>query len=246
MAGPLPPVSVSKGSSMRTLLISLLLATPLWAIAPEDDLSHLARPAAASVQAVVPETVKEHELVIVKLSKGERVNVFAQNLMPVNAVQCYGGIVFTGPPGLYAVSVFNMEDPEEVLPTNHYVTITPRSGPTPVPPGPGPVPPSPVPLPEGFARDVYAQAVAVNDKANTARLAANYQMVLSMIAAGGLRDVGAVSQEITRLNKALSLPQTWRPFGIWIGQEATKRSQTMVTTRTFFEHTVAGLEAAAK
>lgn len=239
---------------LLTLVTSCCGSPYAFGVAPEIDLLPLAQVRTAQqhqlgIEAAVPAEVPEHHLVMVKLQAGEFVMINSQTLRPVDAVRAYGGVVFTGPPGLYAVSVFNRNDEEQVLPVVHYVTITP-AGPQPVPPGPQPgpqpVPPLPVPVPDGFAGQVYLEAAKVGDKPACAALGANYRKVSSMIAAGGIKDLLTARTALLELNKALKLPQTWKSFAVWIGQEANKNAQTLDAARKFFEETADGLEAAAK
>lgn len=239
-----------------TLFASCCQGPFAFGVAPEIDLLSVAQVRSAqagAVDATVPDTVPEHHLVMVKLQAGEFVMINSQSLMPVDAVRAYGGVVFTGPPGLYAVSVFNRNDEEQVLPIVHYVTITPAGptpvppGPTPVPPGPTPVPPPPdVPVPDGFAGEVYLEAIKVGDKVNCARLAQNFRKVASMIAAGGIKDPATAKNELFKLNQGLGRIPAWKDFSVWAGQQANKRAQTITGTRQYLEETADGLEAAAK
>lgn len=239
-----------------TLVASCCGGNPYaFGVAPEIDLLSVAQVRTAQqqqlgVEADVPSEVQEHHLVMVKLQAGEFVMINSQSLQPVDAVRAYGGVVFTGPPGLYAVSVFNRNDEDQVLPRVSYVTITPagpQPGPQPVPPGPQPVPPPPdVIVPEGFAGEVYMEAVKVGDKTNCARLSQNFQKIASMIAAGGIKDTLTAKNELQKLNKALGLSQTWKPFSNWIVQQGNKRAQTIITTRQYLEDVANGLEVAAK
>ncbi len=233
---------------MKRLLLFLLLfnsATTLSAqtaplLAPKQMVQ-----AAGDVGVVVPDRVQEHHLVKIKLGDGEKCQIFASNLQPVDAVRSYGGVVFTGPPGRYAVIVSNPSDADEVLPPVYYVEIY-RDGPAPPPIPPTPIPPNPDVIPPGFAGDVCKAALQINDKAGTVKLKDNYQKVLSIIAAGGIKTPAEAKAQISELNKALKLPQTWLPFGQWLGAQANAKAQTITATRTFFQDVVTGLEAAAR
>lgn len=222
-------------------LLASVVAWPISAAAP--DISPII--VRGQVRAVVPDEVAEYHLVRVQLQKGERVSIYSEGLFPVDAVRSYEGVAFTGPPGRYAVSVINTEDPDEVLPKTYFVRITPT---TPVPPGPGPGPgPDPVvPVPTGFAGEVYQQAVQVRDKSGCTRLAENYRKVAAMIAAGGINQVVDAKTQIVAFNQALNLSTSWKPFGVWIGQQANAKAQTITAARAFFEDTALGLETAAK
>lgn len=224
-------------------LLASVVAWPISAAAP--DISPII--VRGQVRAVVPDEVAEYHLVRVQLQKGERVSIYSEGLFPVDAVRSYEGVAFTGPPGRYAVSVINTEDPDEVLPKTYFVRITPT---TPVPPGPGPGPgpgPDPVvPVPTGFAGEVYQQAVQVRDKSGCTRLAENYRKVAAMIAAGGINQVVDAKTQIVAFNQALNLSTSWKPFGVWIGQQANAKAQTITAARAFFEDTALGLETASK
>lgn len=218
-----------------------LFACSLSAAVP--DSSTVATVHASRVEAVVPAEVPEHRLVRVQLQKGERVSVYSEGLFPVDAIRTYEGIAFTGPPGKYAVSVINTEDPDEVLPKTYFVQITGEKPVPPVPPGPGP---DPIPIPPGFAGEVYNNAIQARDKVGAAALATNYRKVASMIAAGGITQPVDAKTQIVALNQALRLSSNWKPFGVWIGQQANAKAQTISAVRTFFEETATGLEAASK
>ena len=103
-----------------------------------------------------------------------------------------------------------------------------------------------VPVPTGFAGEVYQQAVQVRDKSGCTRLAENYRKVAAMIAAGGINQVVDAKTQIVAFNQALNLSTSWKPFGVWIGQQANAKAQTITAARAFFEDTALGLETAAK
>ena len=85
--------------------------------------------------------------------------------------------------------------------------------PKPVPPGPLP---SPV-RPEGVAGLVFDQAKTAQSPEDAKRLAANYETVSSMIAAGGIHTMEEAAKELFSLNKELKLdPAKWTNFSEWI------------------------------
>lgn len=225
---------------MKRLLLFLLLINSATALHAQTVPLLEPKQMAQAVGVVVPDRVQEHHLVKIKLSEGEKCQIFASNLQPVDAVRSYGGVVFTGPPGRYAVIVSNPSDADEVLPPVYYVEIY-RDG-----PAPPPIPPNPDVIPPGFAGEVCNAALQINDKAGTVKLKDNYQKVLSIIAAGGIKTPAEAKAQISELNKALKLPQTWMPFGQWLGAQANAKAQTITATRTFFQDVVTGLEAAAR
>lgn len=124
------------------------------------------------------------------------------------------------------------------------VTITKQDQPNPLPPLPVPPGPTPQPTLQGFALEVYQQT-KVLPATDCRRLAANYETIATMIAAGGIRDMPTANAKLTELNKALSLsPATWSSFSQWYLIQLNRDAQTLEATRKLFTETAQGLNAA--
>jgi hypothetical protein len=114
-----------------------------------------------------------------------------------------------------------------------------------VAPGPViPVPPAPAPRPDGFAGEVYDQAVPVRRPSEAIKLSDNYENVSAQIAAGGITTVEAANEEIARQNKALKLGPEWRPFGSWIGSQFDQKVDELPEAHDMMYETSVGLGAA--
>ena len=112
--------------------------------------------------------------------------------------------------------------------------------PLPIPPGP---PPSPQPTLQGFALEVFNQARGL-PATDCRRLAANYDTVATMIAAGGIRDTQTANAKLTELNKQLALsPATWTTFAQWLGGKFNEQAQTLDATKKLLNETAQGLNA---
>lgn len=242
---------------LRSFLVALWLTSPIWAQSvPVIDPATLAEiTSAASVQSVdrsdLPKEVELGSLIRVPLDKGERAFIFSQ-LGAVDVERTYTGLVFTGKPGLYIVHIFDLNDPDQIIPESYSVTIV--GGPIPpgpVPPGPNPGPtPGPTPvIPTGFAGEVYQKAIAVGDKANCLRVLNNYQTVRGMVAGNSNMTFGQGAAELLRLNQALQLPKDkWTTFAVWIGQQmnARTKNETREELIAVCDEIITGLEAAAQ
>lgn len=189
---------------------------------------------------IIPGPVVEpYRLVRVRPAAGERVWVlpWVQQPTAIDVVTAENGdIVWTGPPGVYAVLWLSADGQGQ-----SFVRIGDSPNPpVPVPPGPGPKPP------QGFAGKVYEKARAVNRPADCGRVAGAFRNVLSAVRAGGIKKredaVAAIAEQVA----ALRLDTAWTDFGRWISQMANERAQTMQGIDLFFAETVEGLEAAAK
>lgn len=119
----------------------------------------------------------------------------------------------------------------------------------PVPPGPEPKPPTPPnppnppkPAPTGFAGDVAAKAKGL-PAADCKALASNYEVVSSMIAAGGILKIEDAVTEITKLNKSLGLDKpTWTPFAAWLEFQFNAKGKTLADAKALMDGVVVGLE----
>lgn len=128
-------------------------------------------------------------------------------------------------------------------PEHWTITITKQDSPNPQPPDPPlpPIPPSPTL--QGFALEVYQQA-KVLPATDCRRLAANYESVATMIAAGGIRDTTTANAKLTELNKTLALsPATWTTFAQWLGGRFNTDAQTLEASRKLMLETAQGLNA---
>lgn len=193
-----------------------------------------------------PNPVPTFSLVRVTPGQGERVWVlpWANNPTPVDVVEAKNGdVVFTGPPGMYAVLWLSPNGQGQA-----FVQISGEVPPGPQPgPGPGPGPqPGPAPnRPDGFAGEVFDQAVKINDKATADKIADVCSQVRSALAAGGMTRDEAAERLINGLNQ-LRPPAAWKPFATWFGQQADARANTLPQMRAFLTDCITGLEAAAQ
>jgi hypothetical protein len=193
--------------------------------------------------------VKPYTLVRLIPSDNERVWVlpWSQNPTPVEVVEAKdGSIVFTGSPGMYAILWLSPTGQGQA-----FVTITGDApGPGPTPPGPGPSPgpgpdPQPGPRPDGFAGDVFDQAVKVGDRVTANKIADVCSQVRSAVAAGGMTRDQAAAELVKRLND-LRPPAAWTDFAAWFGEQASTRALTLPQMRAFLADCITGLEAAGK
>lgn len=118
--------------------------------------------------------------------------------------------------------------------------VTPGSDPKPV----DPVKPVPAPRPEGFAGEVYDQAVPVKRPMDSIRLSDNYENVSAQIAAGGITTLEQAIGEIARQNKSLNLGPEWKPFGAWIGSQFDQLVNELTEARDMMHKASIGLGAA--
>lgn len=119
--------------------------------------------------------------------------------------------------------------------------VTPGGGPAPLPVNPQP---TPAPRPNGFAGEVYDQAVPVRKPSDALLLSDNYENVSAQIAAGGITTVDQANEEIARQNKALKLGPEWKPFGAWIGSQFDQRADELPEAHDMMHDASVGLGAA--
>lgn len=120
--------------------------------------------------------------------------------------------------------------------------VTPGSPPAPLPVDPKPV--GPAPRPNGFAGEVYDQAVPVNKPTDALRLSDNYENVSAQIAAGGITTVEQANEEIARQNRSLKLGPEWKPFGSWIGSQFDQKVDELPEAHDMMHDASVGLGAA--
>lgn len=119
--------------------------------------------------------------------------------------------------------------------------VTPGNGPTPLPVDPKPVP---GPRPNGFAGEVYDQAVPVKRPSDALKLSDNYENVSAQIAAGGITTMEQANQEIARQNRELKLGSEWKPFGTWIGSQFDQRVDELPEAHDMMHEASVGLGSA--
>lgn len=119
--------------------------------------------------------------------------------------------------------------------------VTPGTGPAPLPVHPEPMP---APRPNGFAGEVYDQALALRKPADALRLSDNFENVFSQIAAGGITTLEQAIEEARRQNKLLSLGPEWRPFGAWIGSQFDQKAGDLQNAKDMMHAAAVGLGAA--
>lgn len=161
----------------------------------------------------VPAKVAPYSLVRVKLDEGERCFVLAADLSPVEIARIQGGLVFTGPPGRYAVLAFTDNESSQRI-----VTIGTDPGPGPKPPiPPGPAPD--VPNAYGVGKIAYDQAVRVARPAHCTAIAGVFDAasvrLLSLNSPDSIDDINLVVREIHDQTTAavgadVSLWSPWR------------------------------------
>lgn len=119
--------------------------------------------------------------------------------------------------------------------------VTPGNGPAPLPVNPVP---QPAPRPNGFAGEVYDQAVPVKRPTDALQLSDNYENVSAQIAAGGITTVDQANEEIARQNRDLKLGPEWKPFGAWIGSQFDQRVDDLPEAHDMMHDASVGLGAA--
>jgi hypothetical protein len=107
-----------------------------------------------------------------------------------------------------------------------------------------PIRPIPAPRPEGFAGEVYDQAVPVKRPVDSIRLSDNFENVSAQIAAGGITTLEQANEEIARQNKSLNLGPEWRPFAAWIGSQFDQLVNELSEARDMMHKASVGLGAA--
>jgi len=119
--------------------------------------------------------------------------------------------------------------------------VTPGNSPAPLPVDPKPVP---GPRPNGFAGEVYDQAVPVKRPSDALKLSDNYENVSAQIAAGGITTMDQANQEIARQNRELKLGPEWKPFGTWIGSQFDQRVDELPEAHDMMHEASVGLGSA--
>lgn len=161
--------------------------------------------------------VPPYTLVRVHLAEGERAWVIGADLSPVDVAQTAGGLVWTGPPGRYAVLSWSALDQQQHMVVIGGTTPTP---PTPNPPTPDPNPPTPPgPTPDvpptdllvkyGLGLESWRSAVSVGRPEAARTLASAY-----LLAATNLHQSRCtVSQALASVRDARSkLAGDWTPW----------------------------------
>jgi len=169
--------------------------------------------------AKAPEQVDEHRLVRVTLEDGERATVFAEGLFPVDSERSYGGLVFTGPPGRYAVVVIRPDDIQTL-----FVNIGKSPNPPNPPDPPGPNPPDPPVPPDGFATVVAQKVREINDPTSQAKLRGIVEALIRDIESQKFTPPRAIYTEFAAKTTG-SMPPAWDAFGTWLSQELRSRGQ---------------------
>lgn len=188
-------------------------------------------------------SVPPYTLCRVRLAEGERVWILpwgATATPPEVETAANGDLVWVAPPGQYAVLWFSQTSQGQA-----FVTI---GGDVPIPPGPGPDPTPPLPpgpAPEGFAGDVYREAIKVGMPTECKQVATALRGAITAIGDKSMDRAKAIAHASSVVN-ALSLSAGWRSFGAWYGQQATQRAQTRPQVLEFLSQVVVGLEAAAR
>lgn len=188
--------------------------------------------------AEAPSSVPAHSLVRVKTTPDEVCFVLTKDLTPVDIAATADGLVFTGPPGRYAILVTNVK-------TRAPQTLTVDIGDAPPVP-PGPVPPNPIVPPSGLAGEAYKAALAINDPAKSLRYAQSFESVSSQIGAGALQSIDQVRSEIIKANRELqSNPpdQRWKAIGDLIAA-ALGQDPSVTRAKTILDQAAVGLRLA--
>lgn len=182
--------------------------------------------AATMRAATAPDSVPEHEIVAIKFSEGETsatVNSFEidwdKRTFARRKIRVYpttGGVLFTGKPGLYDVTVVGAGTFEQLQ--VEIVAATPTPGPKPPPkPDPSPTPVDPtVPNTHGVGKLSYDRAKAINDPKTAGVLADIYLSASSSLAAKSGDLIDDITSTTTAIKsqsmERLANPDKWRPL----------------------------------
>jgi hypothetical protein len=148
-----PGRAAKNGRALQSLAVALLLAPAFCC---------------AACAAEVPPRVEPYRLVRVTLAPDERAFVLGEGFIPVEIETTGSGLVFTGPPGRYAILVFS--------PTSQQQLFTHICASAPTPPGPNPpppTPPNPPPTPPAPPNPVVENAYGVGQPAYDAARSLN-------------------------------------------------------------------------
>lgn len=190
---------------------------------------------------------REHTLVFVQLADGESAGVLSKDFTPIDYAPSDNGIVWTAPPGRYAVIVSGGLTGMQILPVEIKAAIVPPGPvpPGPVPPGPDPVPPTPPEPLDGVGSRLYPIFVAIGDKPNAAKLATNFRTVLNGMNDGSIPSALVARTKLVNLNNGLRLPMKWKT-GVDAITVELDGALVVGDVQKIFRGTIAALELSAK
>ena len=182
--------------------------------------------AALTHAATAPDSVPEHEIVAINFAEGETsatVNSFEidwdKRTFARRKIRVYpttGGVLFTGKPGLYDVTIVGAGTFEQLQ--VEIVAAKPTPGPKPPPkPNPEPTPVDPdVSNTHGVGKVSYDRAKAITDPKTASVLADIYLSASSSLAAKSgdlIDDISATTSAIkAQSTERLATPDKWRPL----------------------------------
>ena len=183
----------------------------------------------------------EHTLVRVTLETGESAGVLSKDFTTIDYAAIDGGIVWTAPPGRYAVIVSGGTAGMQILPVQIGRADPPAPGPVPPDP-PGPTPPEPL---DGVGSRLYPIIKQVGDKATALKLASSYRTVLEAMNDGSILSAQVARTRFVNLNNGLRLTQNWKP-AIDAMLLELQGAIEVEQVQKVFRGTIAALELAAK
>lgn len=199
----------------RLILLALLLATPVYAQAPEVAVADTK----LVVQIAALDAVVANDLVIFD-SAGSNALLLKWDGPKKNFLAIDGGkrAVWAAAPGTWKFTLAGSDADEIDIVSVEIVVSGP--GPQPIPPGPTPVP---VPVPTKTLADLvdgWADAVSGTNKDERDRLANSFESVAAQIAAGVLKDPDAVIAATKASNGAALATRlaSWASFSAELGK----------------------------
>jgi hypothetical protein len=146
-------------------LLAVALAQPAWADPPEKAASRKAVTEAAGLAITGPARVPAYKLVRLTVTGADPEAALIWDVSPeadADVLEVDGGLIFTAPPGTYAVKLRAVKG-RSVQTARHTVVV---GDPAPPPPGPGPAPPNPPgPTPPPAPTSPVAYLVVVEETA---------------------------------------------------------------------------------
>lgn len=194
--------------------------------------------------------VPEHSLIRIALADDEDATVDA--VRPIENVvdeeQTERALIWTGPPGLYRLSIIAITDGKfdrsrrrrELIEIVASDAPNPSPNPNP-PPGPGPNPVTPGPRPDGLAGQIYDAALKAGKQVECAKLAQVFQAVAAKMQVqsdGGQQSYQSqldALKEIAGQIRAIGLSPGWKPVKDVVSIATQQNSGNWYSTKDSIE-----------
>jgi hypothetical protein len=186
-------------------------------------------------------------LIRVNLAEGERAWVLNQDFTPVDVAQTTNGLVFTGPPGRYAVLAFSETTQDQKIVEIVGDIPDPGPGPDPDPPPDPDNPPSDLLTKYGLGLVSWREARALRKPAEARTLSQAYIQAANALNEHRMTSSGA-QEYVRRIRSQLASDWATWEHGVEsaLARAVAQHGDTLLHWRNYFYEIGKALEAAAK